>query len=252
MPRWALCVGFVLACGPANAAGLSVAVASNFLAPLEAIVKAYVATGGEPVQISPGATGHHYAQIVNGAPYDVFLAADQARPQRLMADGFAVTGSQFTYAKGRLVLWSQTAAQLPAEGLSGLAQQSPRRLAIANPRLAPYGLAARQALMATDQWQALGPVVVRAHNVAQAFQYVVTGNVTHALVAASFVAISAPDQGEWMMVDANLHAPIRQDAVRLKNARNPAEAKAFLAFLRSAKTTAILEQFGYDTGAATQ
>lgn len=251
MPRWALCLGLLLVCGPVNAASLSVAVASNFLPALEAVAKAYVAAGGESLQITPGATGHHYAQIVNGAPYDVFLAADQVRPQRLMAAGLAVSESQFTYAKGRLVLWSQTAAQLPAEGLSGLAQQSPRRLAIANPRLAPYGLAAQQALMATDQWQALKPVVVRAHNVAQAFQYVVTGNVTHALVSASFAAISAPDQGQWMLVDVNLHEPIRQDAVRLKNARNPDEAKAFLAFLRGPKAATVLEQFGYDTGTRT-
>jgi len=247
MPRWALCISLLFVSASVGAADLRVAVASNFLLPLEAVVKAYVADGGEPVQISAGATGHHYAQITNGAPYDVFLAADQARPQRLIDAGLAAADSRFTYALGRLVLWSNTAAQLPAEGLLGLAKRSPRRLAIANPRLAPYGRAAREALVATRQWQALKAVVVQAQNVGQAFQYAVTGNVSHALVAASYVHAKANHPGEWIMVDRRWHGPIRQDAVRLTNAPNPAKAKAFMTYLRSPAAAQVLKGFGYDT-----
>lgn len=243
--RWMIGWIFSLAMAPALAAPVQVAVASNFLAPLERIAEAFAAQGGPALQISAGATGQHYAQIINGAPYDVFLAADQARPERLVAEGHARPASRFTYAVGQLVLQAASDATLPADGLSGLSAPPLRRLAIANPELAPYGLAARQALQATGQWSALSGDIIQAQNIGQAYQYVATGNVSHALVAASTTHLSDRPVGEWMPVDSQLHAPIRQDAVILEQARNPVGAERFMAFLRGPAAREILVRFGY-------
>ena len=235
----------LLALMPAIAGPVRVAVASNFLAPLERIAEAYVAQGGSALRISAGATGQHYAQIINGAPYDIFLAADQVRPERLVAEGYARSGSRFTYAVGRLVLWAGPDATLPPGGFAGLAVHPLRRLAIANPELAPYGSAARQALQATGQWSALSGEVIQAQNVGQAFQYLATANVSHALVAASYTHLDNRPEGAWLPVDPDLHDPIRQDAVILEQAPNPDGAERFMEFLRGPVTGEILARFGY-------
>lgn len=227
------------------AAELRVAVATNFLAPLQVIAEAFEAEHGVPVRISAGATGQHYAQIINGAPFDVFLAADQDRPRRLEADGLAVIGSRMTYAEGRLVLWARPGQSLPEAGLAGLASHLSGRLAMANPRLAPYGLAARQALEATGQWGAMEPSIIQGQNVGQALQYLATGNASHALVAASYAHRDGRPDGEWVLLPEDLHAPIRQDAVMLENAPNPDAARRFLAFLDSDPTHEIMVRFGY-------
>lgn len=245
MTRWIVGWMLVLAVTPAMAESVRVAVASNFLAPLEQIADAYSAQGGAALQISAGATGQHYAQIVNGAPYDVFLAADQARPERLAEEGYARPESRFSYAVGRLVLWAGANASLPDDGLAGLAGHPMRRLAIANPELAPYGLAARQTLEATSQWSALSEDIIQAQNVGQAFQYLATGNVSHALVAASYTGLENAPRGDWIMVDARLHDPVRQDAVILEQAANPEGAKRFVEFLKGPVAGEILTRFGY-------
>jgi molybdate transport system substrate-binding protein len=242
-----LAVLLILITGVTHADPVRVAVAANFLSPVQAIAAAFEADGGGPVDIASGATGQHYAQIINGAPFDVFLAADQARPARLLEQGLAVEGSGFTYALGQLVLWAGEGHQLPAGGFVGLADHPVTRLAIANPRLAPYGLAAQDALQATGQWQALQPRIVEGLSVGRALHYLATGNVSHALVAASYAHARGRPAGGWVAVDPGWYDPIRQDAVRLTDAPNPAGARAFLAFLKSAEAQAILQGFGYRT-----
>lgn len=245
MTRWIIAWVLMVAGMPAIAEPVRVAVASNFLAPLEKIAQAYSSQGGAELRISAGATGQHYAQIVNGAPYDVFLAADQARPARLVAEGYARPESRFSYAVGRLVLWAGSNASLPDNGLAGLAGHPLRRLAIANPDLAPYGLAARQALEATGQWSALAGDIIQAQNVGQAFQYLATDNVSHALLAASYTHLNDGPGGDWMPVDVELHDPVKQDAVILEQAPNPEGAKRFMEFLQGPVAGEILGRFGY-------
>lgn len=245
MTRWIIGWMLALSVTPAIAEPVRVAVASNFLAPLEQIADAYAAQGGPTLKISVGATGQHYAQIINGAPYDVFLAADQARPERLVAEGYARPETRFSYALGRLVLWAGARASLPDNGLTGLAGHPLRRLAIANPELAPYGRAARQTLEATGQWSALAEDIIQAQNVGQAFQYLATGNVSHALVAASYTGLDDAPEGDWITVDARLHDPIRQDAVILEQAPNPEGAERFMEFLKGPVAGEILKGFGY-------
>ena len=243
--RWILLGSLLLAALPALAQPVRVAVAANFLGPLEQIAEAYAEQGGPALRISAGATGQHYAQIINGAPFDVFLAADQARPARLVAEGHALADSRMTYALGRLVLWAGPGAKLPADGLAGLAEESVRRLAIANPELAPYGLAAQQALQAHGQDAPLADRIIQARSVGQAFQYLATGNVSHALVAASYTRFGSRPQGPWRLVDEQLYAPIRQDAVILEEALNPAGARDFMAFMQGPIARDILDRFGY-------
>lgn len=233
----------LLVCVPtATAATVRVAVAANFHAAAEALVAPFKAATGHEVQLSVGSTGQLYAQIRNGAPYDVFLAADRERPRRLVAEGLAT--DRFTYAVGRIVLWSRNADALPANGLAGLTEQAPVRFVIANPKLAPYGRAAEQALRAAGQWRALAPRVVRAANVGQAFQYLVSGAAPIGIVALSqTIAPNAP-AGHGMIIPADRHDPIRQDAVRLPGDNDPA-AEAFMDFLRGPEAAAVLERYGY-------
>lgn len=232
----------------APAAEVRVAVASNFLAPLETIAEALAAAGGPAVRAISGSTGRHYAQIVNGAPFDVFLAADQERPRRLEAEGLAVPGSRFTYARGRLVLWAAAGETLPEDGLGGLDPAGVRRLAIANPRLAPYGRAAEEALRHAGLLAALESRIVHAENVGQALQYVVTGNASHGLVALSYARGPQPPAGERAVVPERWHAPVAQDAVLLRRAPSPGAARAFLDFLRGETAAVILADYGYTPG----
>ncbi|TVO66475.1 molybdate ABC transporter substrate-binding protein [Spiribacter aquaticus] len=243
--KWLLAGLLLGLVAPASAAPLKVAVASNFLAPLEALADVYHQRGGPALQISAGATGQLYAQITQGAPYDVFLAADQARPQRLVAEGAALADSRMTYARGRLVLWARPGVELPVNGLAGLQRSLVTRLAIANPALAPYGRAAREALQASGQWSVLSERIVQGQNVGQALQYLATGNVSHALVAASYTRLDEGPAGDHQPVDAQLYAPIRQDAVILSGTASADQARAFLAFLRGPAAADVLASFGY-------
>ena len=230
---------------PSSAAGdVRVAVASNFLKPLRHLAKVFEADGGVRVRISTGSTGQLYAQIVNGAPFDVFLAANAREPEKLENDGAAVAGSRFTYARGRLLL---LAGKGRAQRLRGDVQSALRagrfdRLAIANPKVAPYGQAAMAVLEGLGVGDALGGKVVRGESVAQTYQFVATGNADLGFVALSQAGGAA---GKGWLVPEALHPPIRQQAVLLRRSSKNPSARAFLEFLSGEKAGALIKDFGY-------
>lgn len=231
---------------PALAAEVLVAVAANVAPLLDRIAAGFTAATGHTVRSSAGATGKFHAQIVAGAPFHVLMAADAATPARLVAEGHAVPGSAFTYAVGSLALWSTDPGRVDAQG-AVLARPGPLRLAIANPKLAPYGAAALQVLAARGVAEAWSPRLVTGESVGQAFQFVATGNAELGFVALSQLMQpgQAPRGSMWRVPPA-LHAPIRQDAVLLKaGERNPA-ARAFLDHLRSPAVRALLREHGYE------
>ncbi|NWG46490.1 MAG: molybdate ABC transporter substrate-binding protein [Alphaproteobacteria bacterium] len=229
---------------PARAAEALIAVATNFLDCAERLARPFADRHGHTLAFASGATGKLYAQIIAGAPFDAILAADEARPARLLAEGRAVAGSGFTYASGRLVLWTAR-ADGPAPSPAAL-DPGPRRLAIANPALAPYGAAAIEVLEALGRAEALRPRIVLGENIGQAFAFVATGNAELGLLAASQLAFLPPERaGRFWPVPEALHAPIRQDAVLLaRGARNEA-ARAFLGWLRTDEAGALIEVCGY-------
>jgi molybdate transport system substrate-binding protein len=228
-------------CVPAQAAQALVAVAANFSAPMARIAAAFAEDTGHRLTLTAGATGRLDAQIRAGAPFDALLAADADTPARLLADGLAVAGSGFTYAVGQLVLFSAAPGRVDAEG-AVLAEGRFRHLAIANPRLAPYGRAAMQVLQRLGLAERLAPKLVTGMNVAQAYQFVVSGNAELGFVSRSQVIGAA---GSAWPVPTALHDPIRQDAVQLAHgAANPAAA-ALLRYLRGPRALAIMQAFGY-------
>jgi molybdate transport system substrate-binding protein len=233
---------FLWALSPVASAGeVTAAVASNFAAAMKALVKAYSAQSETEVRVSYGATGKLYAQIRNGAPFDLFLAADRARPARLEQDGAAVEASRFTYARGRLVLWS--AVQPVADGEAVLRRGDFKHLAVANPRTAPYGVAAEQVLRNLGLYEALQPRLVYGENIAQTHQFVAGGAAELGFVAlAQLVAkVDTPDTRWWPVPDT-LYEPVEQQAVLL-NDRPP--ARGFYEFLKSAPARAVIERYGY-------
>lgn len=225
----------------AGATEVRVAVAANFTATLRALAERFRSETGHWLQISSGSTGKHYAQIRNGAAFDVFLAADSARPERLEAEGVGVAGSRFTYAVGRLALWVPGQSQLgrPQEYLE---TADFNRLAIANPRLAPYGVAAQQALQTWQLWERLQPRLVRGENAAQAYQFVATGNAPAGLVALSHLRAGRVPDASFRLIPDSLHQPIRQQALLLR----PGEAaETFLRYLSGDAATAVIQAAGY-------
>lgn len=240
-----LALGALLLAGAARAGEVTVAVAANFAAPLARIGEAFTAATGHRLKVSAGATGQLQAQIVAGAPFEVLLAADEDSPRRLVEAGLAVAGSRFPYATGQLVLWSATPGLVDAQG-AVLASRRFRHLAIANPKTAPYGRAALQVLQARGLADHLGPRLVTGQNVAQAYQFVATGNADIGFVALSqLIAAGTVSAGSHWRVPANLHAPIRQEAVLLKaGAGNPAAA-ALLAYLKGDAARALILAHGY-------
>lgn len=221
------------------AADVSVAVASNFVATAHELAGSFEAETGYTVTLSPGSTGKHYAQIRHGAPFDVFLAADAERPELLCDEGLASPDTLYSYAFGRLVLWSKDLPVSDTAIANGLNDNSFRFLAIANPELAPYGRAAREYLEAGSLWGRLSGKLVRGENVAQAMQYVDSGNAQLALVAAS---LTLGQPGNVWPVPVELYAPIEQQAVLLKS--SPA-ASAFMQFLQSEVARKIIVANGY-------
>ena len=229
---------------PAFALGaeVRVAVAANFAPTLQDIAAEFSAATGHRVVIASASTGKHYAQIRNGAGFDVFLAADVERPQRLEREGFGVPGGRFDYAIGRLVLWAPDAGDID-DPRTLLAADDLTRLAIANPRLAPYGVAAHQVLEAWGLWERLQTRLVRGENVAQAFQFVATGNAPAGLVALSQVlALHGVAPDSYRTIAGELHAPIRQQGLLLR--RGPA-AEAFIRYLQGAAAGARIRAAGY-------
>ena len=235
-----LCLG----CGGLGADPLHVAVATNFKPAAERITALYREQFGSDVG---GSSGALYAQIVQGAPYDLFLSADETRPRQLEKEGFACPKSRFAYAVGQLLLWSYNAEFDPDATLeSVLTTGSFRSLAIANPELAPYGLAAEQVLQSLDLWERLQDRVVIGQNIGQTYALVASGNADLGFVALS--QLQKPGRnasGRAWAVPPSLHKPILQDAVLLKRACEKPEAKAFLAFLRGPDAEAEIRAFGY-------
>lgn len=233
-------------CSAAAQAGeVTVAVAANFAGPMAKIGEAFTAASGHTLKLSSGATGKFYTQIVSGAPFELLLAADDETPKRLVAEGHAVAGTNFTYAIGQLVLWSATPGLVDDKG-AVLASPQVRHIAVANPKTAPYGAAGMQVLQARGLAETLAPKIVTAESIAQAYQFVATGNAEIGFVALSQVAVPGkPLAGSVWHVPAALYGEIRQDAVLLKvGEKNPA-ATALLAWLKTAPARAVIEAYGY-------
>jgi len=209
----------------------------------ECLEPEFEAAAGIPVQFNFGATGKLAAQIEQGAPVDLLLEADTAAPGRLETLGLALPGSLAVYARGRLALWWPAEWGLDFGGLEDLGRGEVRRIALADPRLAPYGLAAEQALRAAGLWERLQPRLVFAENVAQALQYAETGNAEAALVAFS---LCRQAQGRWIMVPAELHQPLDQALVLVRDSPRVREARSFAAFLLGTQGQGILRSFGYE------
>lgn len=226
------------------ASDIKIAVASNFFQTLSIIARQYEQKTAQKITLISGSTGKHYAQIMNGAPYDAFFAADMERPLRLEQEGYIQPGSRFTYAIGKLVLWDplNTTRTTSIDRLSSL---DFTHVAIANPDLAPYGKAARQVLQSFNIWHRLKGKIVRGENIGQAFQFVKSGNAELGFVAESQLIGPDPSvQGGVWAVPARLHDPIEQQAVLLKNSP---EAIEFMAYCQSEEVLNMIRANGYHT-----
>lgn len=230
---------------PALGADVRVAVAANFTAPMKQIAESFERDTGHKAILAFGSTGSLYAQIRNGAPFDLLLSADASTPERLEAEGLSVPGSRFTYAFGKLALWSARAGAVDARG-EVLRDGAIDRLALANPKLAPYGAAAMQAMERLGVSETLKPKFVYGENIAQAWQFVASGNATLGFVALSQVFRDGRiAEGSAWVVPERLHDPIRQDAVQLARARDNPAATELIRYLRGDAAGRIIAGFGY-------
>lgn len=238
-----LCVWLFIA-PDAKAEEVQVAVAANFVSTLKDIAAQFEKGSKHNVQITPGSSGKVYAQIKNGAPFDVFLSADDERPKLLEDEGLGVKGSRFTYAVGQLVLWSQDPSLVT--GQDTLKTATFKHLAIANPKTAPYGAAAMQAMIKLGLWESLQPRIVMGENLGQTVGFLESGNAELGFLALSQVLDEKlKGKGSRWDVPESLHEPIRQDAVLLtKGESNPA-AKALMEFLHSPQARLTMERYGY-------
>lgn len=244
--QWFVGMLFILMTPLAQAAGqtIHVAVATNFTEVAKSLATLYQQQTGNTVKLSFGSTGQLYTQIMRGAPYSVFLAADQARPRALVHNGKADGRTLFTYAQGQLVLYRPDhQAMVSKEGGEPKLSKF-HRLALANPNVAPYGLAAKQTLQNMGEYNAMKNRLIEGYNIAQTFHFVRTGNVSAGFVAYSQV-LAANDKGTYWLVPQHYYAPIKQDAVLLKDTTESASAKQFLALLRSPQAQTIIQRFGY-------
>ncbi len=269
--RTALCAAAWLLCSSAaHADEVTVAVAANFAGPLAKIAEGFSAATGHTLKISAGATGKFYAQIVAGAPFELLIAADDETPKKLIAEGHAVAGSNFTYAIGKLVLWSAQPGFVDDQG-AVLAAGKFAHLAIANPKIAPYGAAGLEVIKARGLTAAIAPKLVTAESIAQAQQFVATGNAELGFVALSQVIGAGPPQandaplggrtpqaargpsslpgkpvvGSYWLVPSSMYGEIRQDAVLLKPGEKKPAAAALLAYLKSAPAKTLIQAHGY-------
>lgn len=232
----------------ASAADVLAAVAANFSGAAEQIAKAFEADTGHNMVVTTGSTGKLYAQIQQGAPFDVLLSADARTAEKLEAEGAAVAGTRFTYAVGRLALWSTDEGRIGTDANAALSDPSVLKIAIANPELAPYGVAAREALQGLAKWDSLQGKIVMGENIGQTFAMVESGAAQLGLVALSAVVNpERPAGGSHLEVPQALYKPIRQDAVLLKNGEANPAAIALIAYLQGGKARAIAAQYGYAT-----
>lgn len=229
----------------ASADEVQVAVAANFTAPIQAIATDFEKDTGHKLVAAFGATGQIYTQIKNGAPFEVFLSADDTTPAKLEQEGDTVKGSRFTYAVGTLALWSAKDGYVDSKGQVLKANQY-QHLSIANPKTAPYGLAATQVLSKMGLTEATKAKIVEGQSITQAYQFVSTGNAELGFVALSQIYKDGKlTSGSAWIVPDDLHDPIKQDAVILNKGKGSAAAKALVEYLKGPKAAAIIKSFGY-------
>ena len=227
-----------------NAQSVAVAVASNFHRPMQTLTRDFTTKTGFEVDLVSGSTGGLYAQIVNGAPYDLFVAADSERPTRLATAGIGVAGTQKTIALGQLALWSPDSNLIDRLGLRILRDESIRFLAIANPSVAPYGKAAQQALNNMGVWELWTDRIAFGQNIAQTYAMVVTNNAEIGLVSHSQV-ISGKETGSFLLIPESQYEPIRQDMILLKHGAHNIAARSLLEYLSSAGARTAIRYSGY-------
>ncbi len=231
--------------GTTYAEEVQVAVAANFSAPMKALAVDFEKDTGHKLVAAYGATGQLYAQINNGAPFEVFLAADDSTPAKLESEGMSVLGSRFTYAIGTLALWSAKPGYVDAQG-AVLRRNQFQHLAIANPKTAPYGLAATQTLAKLGLNKAVAKTLVEGQSIAQAQQFVATGNAELGFVALSQIYLDGKiTSGSAWLVPAELHKPIKQDALILNKGKDNPAARALVNYLRDDKAAKVIRTYGY-------
>lgn len=237
---------FILVARAALAEEITIAVAANFTEPMKRIAAGFEQASGHTVALAFGSTGKFYSQIKAGAPFDLLLAADNETPARLEQEGMAVKGSAFTYAIGKLALWSAKDAVVDAHG-QVLKRGGFDHIAVANPKLAPYGAAAIETMQALGVREMLSPKIVLGESIAQTYQFVSSGNALLGFVALSQVVgeEGKPKSGSMWIVPEKLHSPIRQDAVLLAKGKDNAAAKALLVWLRSDAAKQVIQRYGY-------
>ena len=233
----------LLGAGPATAADTQVAVAANFTEPAREIAAAFTAKTGHHAVLSFGSSGQFYTQITHGAPYEVFLSADADRPKRAEQDGVGIPGTRFTYAIGRLVLWSETPGLVDDQG-AVLSKGGFDKIAIAEPTAAPYGVAAVQTMTKLGVYDRLQSKIVKGTSITQAYDFVRTGAAEVGFVALSQV-INDPSGSRWI-VPVTDHAPIDQQAILLWTGDKSVAARAFFAFLKGSEAQAIIKRYGYE------
>jgi len=240
---WALLFGTMVR--SAIAGEVNAAVAANFTAPMQQIAELFQKESGHTVKLSFGSSGKFYSQIKEGAPFDVLLAADEKNPKLLEQEGLAVADTRFVYALGKLVLWSEKPGFVDDKG-AVLGKGEYNKIAYADPKLAPYGLAAQETLQKMNLWDKVQSKMVTGESIAQTYQFAATGNAEMAFIALSQITKDGKiTEGSWWIVPADMYSPIKQAAIQLTAAKDKTAAQAFLAFLKSAKAVAIIRGFGY-------
>ena len=225
---------------------VTVAVASNFLNPFKQLIPVFQKESGHTVRTVSGSTGKLYAQILHGAPFEVFLAADSERPRLLEKSGQAVPATRFTYAQGKIVLWSADPRRIGADGKSILHRRNFKHLALANPKTAPYGKAAVTALQRLNLWTSISPAIVQGENISQTFHFVATGNAEVGFIALSQVLDPRlENKGSRWIVPEHLYDAIDQDAVLLNRGKSQPAAGALLQFLKSDRARKMIQSYGY-------
>jgi molybdate transport system substrate-binding protein len=242
---WYLCVFSSMTVTPVFAEQALVAVAANFIPPFREIAIEFEAATVHTLRVAAGSSGNFYSQIKNGAPFDVFFSADAERPKLLEEEGLGVKDRRFTYAIGRLVLWSPNADLV--KGDETLRSKTFKRLAIANPKTAPYGVAAMQATQKLEVWENLQPRIVMGESLGQTMGFIESGNAQLGFVALSQVLDpKIKGQGSRWDVPAHLHEPITQDVILLTKGKDNAAAKALMEFIDSPQARKIIERYGYE------
>lgn len=242
---WCLCVFTSMTVTPASAEQALVAVAANFIPPFREIAIEFETTTGHTLRVAAGSSGNFYSQIKNGAPFDVFFSADTERPKLLEDEGLGVKDSRFTYAIGRLVLWSPST--ILVKGEETLRSKTFKRLAMANPKTAPYGVAAMQTMKKLELWENVQPRIVQGESLGQTMGFIESGNAQLGFVALSQVLDpKIKGQGSRWDVPAHLHEPITQDVIVLMKGKDNQAAKALMEFIGGPQARKIIERYGYE------